>query len=83
MGITGDLIDAYELLARQYGPRAPRVEAPSASTSSLAQALKASGADGFLKLTVKKPTPQLGAARRPALADTTARPALPDLGGRS
>ena len=83
MGLTGDLIDAYELLTRHYGPRVPRLEAPSASTSSLAKALEAPRADGFLKLTVKKPTPQLGAPRRPALVDNTARPALPDLGGRS
>lgn len=83
MGITGDLIDAYELLARHYGPRVPCLEAPSASTSSLAKALEAPRADGFLKLTGKKPAPQLGAPRRPALADGTARTALPDLGGRS
>ena len=81
MGITGDLIEAYELLERHYGPRVPRLEA--ASTTSLAKALEAPRAEGFLKLTVKKPAPQLGAPRRPALADNTARPALPDLGGRS
>jgi hypothetical protein len=83
MGITGDLIDAYELLARHYGPRVPRLEAPTASTTSLAKALEAPRADGFLKLSVKKPAPQLGVPRRSALADRTARPALPDLGGRS
>lgn len=83
MGITGDLIDAYETLARNYGPRVPRLEAPTAPAASLANALEAPRADGFLKLTVKKPAPQLGATRRPALADTTARLALPDLGGRS
>ncbi len=83
MGITGDLIEAYELLAQHYGPRVPRLDAPTTSTTSLAKALEAPRADGFIKLTVKKPAPQLGAPRRPALADTTARPALPDLGGRS
>jgi hypothetical protein len=83
MGITGDLIDAYDLLARHYGPRVPRLDGATTPTASLAKALEAPRADGFLKLTVKKPAPQLGAPRRPALADTTARPALPDLGGRS
>jgi hypothetical protein len=79
MGITGDLIDAYELLARHYGPRVPRLEAPP--TSSLAKALEAPRAEGFLKLAVKKPA--LTTPRRPALVDSTVRPALPDLGGRS
>ena len=83
MGITGDLIEAYELLERHYGPRVPRLEASGTSTSSLAKALEAPRADGFLKLAVKKPAPRLGSPRRPALADNTARPALPDLGGRS
>jgi hypothetical protein len=78
MGLTGDLIDAYEILARHYGPRVPRLEAP---TTSLAKALEAPRGEGFLKLSVKKPT--LTTPRRPALVGNTARPALPDLGGRS
>ena len=78
MGLTGDLIDAYETLARHYGPRVPRLEAP---TTSLAKALEAPRGEGFLKLTVKKPA--LTTPRRPALVGNTARPALPDLGGRS
>jgi hypothetical protein len=77
MGLTGDLIDAYEILARHYGPRVPRLEAP---TTSLAKVLEAPRAEGFLKLTVKKPA--LTTPRRPALVGNTARPALPDLGGR-
>ena len=81
MGLTGDLIDAYELLEHHYGPRVPRLEAPTASTTSLAKALEAPRGDGFLKLTAKKPA--LTTPRRPALVDNTARPALPDLGGRS
>jgi hypothetical protein len=80
MGITGDLVEAYELLERHYGPRVPRLEAPT-STTSLAKALEAPRGEGFLKLTVKKPA--LTTPRRPALVDNTARPALPDLGGRS
>lgn len=83
MGIIGDLIEAYEMLAQHYGPRVPCLEAPSASTTSLAKALESPRADGFLKLTVKKPAPQLSAPRRPALADSTSRQALPDLGARS
>jgi hypothetical protein len=83
MGITGDLIDAYEILARHYGPRVPRLEAATASTTSLAKALEAPRADRFLKLTGKKPTPPLNTPRRPALVGGTSRPALPDLGGRS
>jgi hypothetical protein len=82
MGLTGDLIDAYETLERHYGPRVPYLEAPIPSTPSLAKALEAPRADRFLKLTGKRPTPPLTTPRRPALVDNTARPALPDLGGR-
>ncbi|MEO7729779.1 MAG: hypothetical protein ABIY55_02320 [Kofleriaceae bacterium] len=83
MGITGDLVEAYTLLEQHCGPRVPSLESPRTSTTSLAKALETPRAEGFLKLTVKKPTAQLGAPRRTALADHTARPALPDLGGRS
>ena len=81
MGITGDLVEAYDLLDRQYGPRVPSLAAPS--TASLAQALEAPSTDGLLKLTLRK-KPELEApSPRPGLPARPSRPALPDLGGRS
>jgi len=85
-GITGDLIDAYHLLERHYGPRVACLDAPRASQPSLAAALEAPrSSESFIKLTLpKKPAPPLGAPpSRPALAASPSRPALPDVEGRS
>jgi hypothetical protein len=84
MGITGDLVDAYDLLERHYGPRC--LDAPRTSTPSLAAALEAPRrSESFIKLALpKKPAPPLAAPPpRPALAGSPSRPALPDWEGRS
>ena len=81
MGLTGDLVEAYELLDRHYGPRVPSLEAPR--TTSLAEALETPPGDTFVKLTLTK-KPQLEApSSRPALPTRRSHPALPDLRGRS
>jgi hypothetical protein len=84
IGITGDLVDAYYLLERHYGPRC--LDAPRTSTPSLAAALEAPRrSESFIKLALpKKPAPPLAAPQlRPALAGSPSRPALPDWEGRS
>jgi hypothetical protein len=85
MGLTGDLVEAYALLARHYGPRVPCLDAPGTSTPSLAAALEApTRGESFLKLTVTKAAPPLAASpSRRTLAGRPAHPALPDRGGRS
>ena len=84
MGLSGDLLEAFELLEQHYGPRMPCLE-ESRSTPSLAQALEApTRGEGFLKLTAKRPVQPLAApTSRPTLPGAPSRPALPDLGGRS
>jgi hypothetical protein len=72
MGITGDLIDAYELLERHYGPRAQASRYPVLHDVAR-ESTRAPRAEGFLKLTGR--SRRHHAPRRPALVDSTARPA--------